>query len=100
MTKIRLAVYLDAATAEALAGWQQRHRSRCRSLSEAGQHLLRRALLTEVDEGLEGLLVPLLERRVEEAAERVVREEVGTLLRAQTDRLAGLLVRSGKDARS
>lgn len=100
MTKIRLAVYLDAATAEALAAWQQRHRGRCRSLSEAGQHLLGRALLAEVDEGLEGLLIPILERRVEEAAERAVREEIIALLRAQTDRLAGLLVRSGKDARA
>ena len=100
MAKTRIAVYLDPPTAEALGGWQHRHRHQCRSLSEAGQHLLRRALLTEVDEGLEGLLVPLLERRVAEAAERAVREEVATLLRAQTDRLAALLVRSGKDART
>lgn len=100
MGKTRAVLYLDMATAQALRAYQLRHRSRFPTLSAAGAHLLGRALLSEIDEGVEGLLVPIIERRVEEAAERVVEERVGALLRAQTDRLAGLLVRSGKDARA
>src|SRR5262245_7336675 len=99
MAKVRVILSLEPATAEALVAYQRQRRRRFPHRSAAAEHLLRRALLGAVDEGLEGLLVPVLERRVEEAAERVVREEIAALLRAQTDRLAGLLVRSGKDAR-
>ena len=100
MAKTRLAIYLDAATAAALADWQRRHRDRCPSLSEAGQWLLGRALLADLDAGAEALLAPHLERRLTAAIGGLVREELGLALRAQTDRLAGLLVRSGKDARA
>src|SRR4051794_15416145 len=100
MAKTRLAIYLDAATAEALAGWQLRHRGSCPSLSEAGQWLLARALLADLDPGAESLIAPHLECRLTAAIGGMVREELGALLRAQTDRLAGLLVRSGKDARA
>lgn len=100
MAKTRLAIYLDAPTAEALAGWQLRHREACPSLSEAGQWLLARALLADLDPGAEGLIAPHLERRLTAAIGGMVREELGLLLRAQTDRLAGLLVRGGKDARA
>ena len=98
--KVRTVLYLDAATAQALADYQARHRRRFPTLSAAGNHLVGRAVLGEVDEGLEGLLAPAIARRVEEAAARAVEAQVAPLLRAQTDRLAGLLVKSGKDARS
>lgn len=100
MPRTRVALYLDAATVEALNNWQRRHRHHYPSLSDAGQQLLRRALLADLDASDEALLLPHLERRVEAAAERAVREEITALLRAQTDRLAALLVRSGKDARA
>jgi hypothetical protein len=95
-------LYLAPATARALQAYQARYCTRFPSRSVAGEHLLVRALLGEnggLDEGLEGVLAPLLERRVAAAAGQVVRQEISTLLRAQTDRLAALLVRSGKDAR-
>ena len=101
--RVRTVLYLAPATARALQAYQARYCARFPSRSVAGEHLLARALLGEdngLDEGLEGVLAPLLERRVAAAAGQVVREEIGTLLRAQTDRLAALLVRSGKDART
>ena len=100
--RVRTVLYLAPATARALQAYQARYCTRFPSRSVAGEHLLVRALLGEndgLDEGLEGVLAPLLERRVAAAAGQVVREEISTLLRAQTDRLAALLVRSGKDAR-
>ncbi len=100
MRKRRSEIYLTAETELALVEYTRRHRDRFRTTSQAAEHLLQRALLGEVDEGLEGLLVPLIERCVEEAAARAVEGRVAPLLRAQTDRLAGLLVRSGKDALS
>jgi hypothetical protein len=100
VSKRRQVVYLSPATDAALADYRARRRGRPRSLSETVDQLLQRALLGELDEGLEGLLAPLIERRVEEAAARAVEARVAPLLAAQTDRLAGLLVRSGKDARS
>jgi hypothetical protein len=96
----RREIYLTAETDLALAEYARRHRERFRTGSQAVEHLLRRALAGEVDEGVEGLLAPLIERRVEEAAARAVEARVAPLLRAQTDRLAALLVRSGKDALS
>ncbi len=100
MAKRKTILYLTAETAVALGEYQRRHRDRFGSPSAAAEHLLRRALLGEFDEGLEGLLAPLVERRVEEAAARAVEARVAPLLKGQTDRLAGLLVRSGKDART
>ncbi len=97
-TKGRQVIYLSPAIATALADYQARRRGRFKSVSAAVEHLLGRALLAEVDEGTEGLLAPLIARRVEEAATRAVEARVAPLLAAQTDRLAGLLVRSGKDA--
>ncbi len=44
------------------------------------------------------MLAPVIARRVEEAAARAVEARVATLLTAQTERLAGLLVACGKDA--
>ena len=96
--KRRSELYLSVEVEAALVEYARRHHDRFRTTSQAAEHLLRRALLAEVDEGTEGLLAPLVERRVEEAAARAIADEVAPLLRAQTNRLAGLLVRSGKDA--
>jgi len=100
MAKQRTVLSLSPETVCALGEYQQRHRERFRSPSAAAEHLLRRALTTEIDEGTEGLLIPALARAVEEAAARAVEARVAPLLKGQTDRLAGLLVRSGKDALS
>ena len=96
--KVRTVLYLAPATAQALAEYQARHRRQFPNLSAAGDHLLGRALAGELDEGLEGVLAPLIERRVAEAAARAVEERVAPLLQAQSNRLAALLVKSGKDA--
>jgi len=100
MTKQRTVLSLSPEIVCALGEYQRRHRARFGSPSAAAEHLLRRALEAEVDEGLEGLLIPALARVVEEAAARAVEARVAPLLKGQTDRLAGLLVRSGKDALS
>lgn len=94
----RSEIYLTPETELALAEYARRHRARFRTTSQAVEHLLRRALTGEVDEGVEGLLIPALARAVEAAAARAVEARVAPLLKGQTDRLAGLLVRSGKDA--
>jgi hypothetical protein len=96
--RARREIYLTAETDLALAEYARRHRARFRTTSQAVEHLLRRALTGDLDEGAEGLLAPLIARRVEEAAARAVEARVAPLLRAQTDRLAALLVRCGKDA--
>jgi len=100
MAAVKVTIHLDPTVAAALASYQQRHRRELPTRSAAAGRLLQRALLAAVDADLDGLLAPLVARQVEAAAERVVREEIAVLLRAQTDRLAGLLVRSGKDARA
>ena len=99
-TKGRHVIYLTPATAAALADYRARRRGRFESVSETVEHLLQRALQGELDEGLEGLLAPVIARRVEEAAGRAVEAHVAPLMKAQTDRLAALLVAGGKDARS
>ena len=96
--KVRTVLYLSPATARALAEYQRRERRRFPSVSAAGDHLLGRALQGELDEGMEGLLAPLLERAVREATREEIARGIGALLERQTNRLAGLLVKSGKDA--
>ncbi len=100
MAKQRTVLSLSPEIVCALGEYQRRHRDRFGSPSAAAEHLLRRALEAAVDEGLEGLLIPALARAVEAAAARAVEARVAPLLKGQTDRLAGLLVRSGKDALS
>ena len=99
-TKGRHVIYLSPATAAALAAYRARRHGRFTSISATVEHLLQRALQGELDEGLEGLLAPVIARRVEEAAARAVEAHVAPLMKAQTERLAGLLVACGKDARS
>ena len=98
--KQRRELYLSAEVDTALAEYARRHRDRFQTASQAAEHLLRRALLSGMDEGTEGLLAPVIERAVREAAAGAVERRVLPLLQAQTERLAGLLVRSGKDALS
>lgn len=100
MANVKTTLHLDPAILAALDAYQHRHRRALPTRSAATSALLRRALLVAVEPEMEALLAPTLVRQVEEVVERAVREEVAALLRAQTDRLAGLLVRSGKDARA
>ena len=100
MPKVKVTIHLDPTVVAALSAYQQRHRRELPTRSAVVGHLLRRELLAAVDADLDDLLAPLVARAVENAAGQVVREEVQILLRAQTDRLAALLVRSGKDART
>lgn len=98
MTKRKTVLYLRPETATGLAEYQRRHRVRFASASAAADHLLARALTAAVDEGAEGLLVPDIQRAVRETTRREIEEQVLPLIERQTERLAGLLVRSGKDA--
>ena len=94
----RTVLYLRVETAQALAGYGLRHASRFRSRSAAADHLLRRALMGELDEGMEGVLAPALVRAVRETVRREIADQTGPLIERQSQRLAGLLVQSGKDA--
>ncbi len=95
MKKVRTTVYVDADTDLALRDYARRHRI---SIGEANNQLLRRALFDSLDEGTEAMLVPEIRKAVREAAGREIREHVTRLLEAQTNRLAALLVASGRDA--
>ncbi len=98
MSKRRYVVYLNAATATALADYRARRGAAFRSTSEAVEHLLTRALTGELDEGLEGLLLPHIAGAVRAAVREEVGELVGEKVERQSNRLAALLVASGKDA--
>ncbi|MDP9478357.1 MAG: hypothetical protein M3R38_22195 [Actinomycetota bacterium] len=95
MKKVRTTVYVDADTDLALRDYARRHRI---SIGEANNQLLRRALFDSLDEGTEAMLVPEIRKAVAAAAAREIREHVTRLLEAQTNRLAALLVTSGRDA--
>ncbi|GEM_PF-2223202 len=94
----RTVLYLQVETIQALAGYELRHASRFRSRSAAADHLLQRALMGELDEGTEGVLAPTLVRAVRETVRREIADQTGPLIDRQSQRLAGLLVQSGKDA--
>ena len=98
MTKQKTILYLTPATRLALEEYQRRHAGRFRTTSLAAEHLLRRALTEDLDEGVEGLLLPAIERAVRAAVRQEVAERVGEQIERQSNRLAGLLVASGKDA--
>ncbi len=97
MRKERHVIYLTSATAAALADYRARRRGQFRSASETVEHLLQRALMGAFDEGMEGLVAPVLARLVQQAAARAVEGTIAALLATQTDRLAALLVRSDRD---
>jgi len=96
--KGRIEVYVDAATEIALREYACRHRDRFPSVSRAAAHLLGHALSAGLDEGVEGLLAPTIVRVVREATRREIEDGVGALVERQSNRLAALLVGSGKDA--
>ncbi len=96
--KGRIDVYLDAETENALREYARRHRGRFPSVSRAAAHLLGRALVGTLDEGMEYLLAPTIVRAVREVTRREVQDGVGALMERQSHRLAALLVGSGKDA--
>ncbi len=96
--KGRIDVYLDAETERALRDYARRHRGRFPSVSRAAEHLLARALAGALDEGVEDLLAPIIVRAVRDAARREIQDGVGALVERQSNRLAALLVGSGKDA--
>ncbi len=95
MGRIRNTIYLDRDVDVALRDWADR---KGYSMSEASNILLRRVLFDSLDEGTQAMLVPEISRAVRDAAGREVRETVSRLLGAQTDRLFGVLVASGRDA--
>ncbi len=96
--KGRIDVYLDAETERALRDYARRHRGGFPSVSRAAEHLLARALAGALDEGVEDLLAPIIVRAVRDAARREIQDGVGALVERQSNRLAALLVGSGKDA--
>jgi len=97
MRKERHVIYLTSVTAVALADYRARRRDQFRSNSETVEHLLQRALMGTFDEGMEGLVAPVLAQAVQQAAARAVEGTITALLATQTDRLAALLVRSDRD---
>jgi len=97
MRKERHVIYLTTATVAALADYRARRRDQFRSTSETVEHLLQRALMSTFDEGMEGLVAPVLAQAVQQAAARAVEGTIAALLATQTDRLAALLVRSDRD---
>jgi hypothetical protein len=96
--KERWELYLSPETGRALADYARTHRGRFRTASQAADHLLRRALMSAIAEGGEELLVPDLARIVRETTKREILDQVAPLLERQSNRLAALLVQSGKDA--
>jgi hypothetical protein len=96
--KGRIDVYLDAETERALREYARCHRDRFPSVSRAAAHLLGHALTSWLDESMEDLLAPTIVRVVREATRREIQDGVGVLVERQSNRLAALLVGSGKDA--
>ncbi len=95
MGKTRNTVYWDPDVDLAVRDYADR---KGLTMSEASNILLRRALFDSLDEGTEAMLVPEIRKAVREAAGREIRESVTRLLEAQTNRLFGVLVTSGRDA--
>ncbi len=95
MRRVKFTLYIEAEIHAALQEYAGRNRI---SLPETTNRLLQRALFGALDEGTEAMLVPEIRRAVAHAAGREIRESVTRLLEAQTNRLAALLVTSGRDA--
>ncbi len=98
MNRRRCTIFLVPDVERALADYTHRHRARFPTASRAAEHLLARALAGGLDEGVEGLLAPTIVRAVRDAARREIQDGVGALVERQSNRLAALLVGSGKDA--
>jgi hypothetical protein len=98
MNRRRCTIFLTSDIERALADYAHRNRGRFPTASRAAEHLLARALAGAPDEGMEGLLAPTIVRAVREATRREIGDGVGVLVERQSNRLAALLVQSGKDA--
>ncbi len=119
--KERAQIFLTADEMRALAEYTRMHSGRFETVSQAGAHLIRRALMAQIDEGTEGLLLPSVQHTVQEAVKtqlegireewlRSIRQEVRETARRETEdavakytkqlgnRVAALLVNAGKDA--
>lgn len=84
--KAKTTLYLHTETVHALTMYLENHAPQLRSKSDAVDYLLRRALEHATDEG------------TEQAIAITVRDEIATLLDRQSNRIAALLVQSGRDA--
>ncbi len=71
-TKSRKTVFLSPATETALAEYTRRQSNRFDTCSQAADHLLKRALTSPVDEGMEGIIAPYLQPLVEQSVSRVM----------------------------
>jgi len=98
MTKEKTVLYLNATTVQSLTDYVRRHARRVRSKSDAADQLLQRALTGDLDEGTERILAPIIAEIVRETARREILDQIAPLLDRQSNRLAALLVQSGKDA--
>ncbi len=120
-TKVRAALYLTPQVETALAEYTRRHCNRFRTSSQAADHLLKCALTTPVDEGMEGIIAPYLrplveqsvsrsmaaikqdllqgiEQAVRETTRRETEDAMAKYTKALGNRVAALLVNAGKDA--
>jgi len=75
MTKEKTILYLDTATVQALTDYARRHARRVRSKSDAADQLLQRALTSDMDEGTERILAPILAEIVRETARREILDQ-------------------------
>ncbi len=121
MTKVREQIWLSQHVREALIQYTRRHNNRFGTSSQAADHLLKRALTTPVDEGVEGIIAPYLRPLVEQSVSRAmaaikkdllhgIEQAVRETTRRETEdamvkhtkalgnRVAALLVNAGKDA--
>lgn len=85
-TREKTTLYLRSETVQALSDYLHRHAPHLRSKSDVVELLLCRALQDTAD------------ARGERAAVEGVRDEIVSYLAQQSDRLAALLLQSGKDA--
>lgn len=120
-TKVREQIWLSQHVREALIEYTRRHNNRFDTSSQAADHLLKRALTTPVDEGMEGIIAPYLrplveqsvsrsmaaikkdllhgiEQAVRETTRRETEDAMAKYTKALGNRVAALLVNAGKDA--
>ena len=98
LPKGKLVIYVSAETEASLREYQRVHSRRFKTMSQAADHLLGRALSSPVDEGRDQALAPAIREAVVEAcaeANEELRRELKGELDRHTNRLASLLVKVG-----
>ncbi len=121
MSKVRRTWYIDGDVETAFQRYRATSNGRFTSESEASSHLLRRALLSELDEASEQLLAPEIQKMVQatvrqelaawraqvlpeirQAVRETAARETDDIVRRHTrslgDRLIGVIVTAGRDA--